>query len=104
MQIVYLSFKVMEEKREAFFKRLLAELKSDRDWPGEYLFKFIVPTDAGKVAEVEKSFNAMGAVINTKRSKNENYTSISVNVVMESAEQIIQKYKEVAHIEGIISL
>jgi hypothetical protein len=94
----------MEEKHEAFFKRLLAELKNDREWPGEYLFKFIVPTDVGKVAEVEKSFNDMGAVINTKRSKNETYTSISINVVMESAEQIVNKYKEVAHIEGIISL
>lgn len=94
----------MEKKHEEFFKRLLVELENDREWPGEYLFKFIVPTDRTKVEAVEGAFDAMGAVISTKRSKNDKYTSISVNVQMDSAQQIVDKYKEVAHIEGIISL
>lgn len=94
----------MEQKHEEFFKRLLVELENDREWPGEYLFKFIVPTDPAKIEAVESAFDAMGAVIVTKKSKNETYTSISINVHMESAAQIVGKYKQVAHIEGIISL
>lgn len=94
----------MEKKHEEFFKRLKEELEKDKQWPGEYLFKFIVPTDTSKVEAVESAFNSMGAVIVTRKSKNENFTSISVNVHMESAQHIVDKYIEVAHIEGIISL
>ncbi len=94
----------MDKKQEEFFARLKDELEKDKQWPGEYLFKFIVPTDRLKVEAVEKAFDDMGAVIVTKKSKNENYTSISINVQMESAQHIVNKYLEVAHIEGIISL
>ncbi len=46
----------------------------------------------------------MGAVITTNKSKNGNYSSVSINVVMPNADAIIDKYKEVSTIEGIISL
>ena len=47
----------------------------------------------------------MGAVIETKESKNGKYTSISINVLMKNPDAVINKYKEVAEkIEGVISL
>ena len=47
----------------------------------------------------------LGAVINTIESKNGKYTSVSINVRMDSPETVIEKYKEVAEkIEGVISL
>lgn len=94
----------MDKKSEEFFERLKTQLEDNHTWPAEYLFKFIVPTDRQKVEEVENAFDGLGAVMHTKKSKNENYTSISVNVQMENAQQIIDKYKQVAAIEGIISL
>ncbi|HLA54498.1 MAG TPA: DUF493 family protein [Flavobacterium sp.] len=94
----------MDKKSEEFFERLKIQLEDSNDWPAEYLFKFIVPTDETKVLAVENAFNGMGAVMHTTKSKTEKYTSISINVQMESAQQIIDKYKEVAAIEGIISL
>lgn len=94
----------MDPKHEEFFKRLKTELDNSNEWPAEYLFKFIVPTDKSKVEEVERAFDSLGAVIVTKKSKNENFTSISVNVQMESAQSIVDKYIMVSHIEGIISL
>jgi len=94
----------MDQKTEEFFQRLKTELDNSNEWPAEYLFKFIVPTDQTKIDTVENAFNGLGAVMKTKKSKNESYTSISVNVQMESAQQIIDKYKEVYTIEGIISL
>jgi putative lipoic acid-binding regulatory protein len=45
----------------------------------------------------------MGAVINTNQSKAGKYTSVSVNVRMNSPEHVVEKYLEVATIEGIIS-
>lgn len=94
----------MDKKSEEFFQRLKIQLEEGHSWPAEYLFKFIVPTDTEKIQAVENTFNGMGAVMHTKKSKNENYTSISVNVQMENAQRVIDKYLEVSAIEGIISL
>ncbi len=94
----------MDKKTEEFYARLREELNSTSAWPSEYLYKFIVPTDPKKIEEVENAFDNMGAVIQTTQSKTAKYTSISVNVNMESPERVIEKYVEVSTIEGIISL
>lgn len=94
----------MDKKTEEFYIRLKEELDNSNTWPAEYLYKFIVPSDAHKIAQVEAAFNQMGAVIKTTQSKNGNFTSISVNVMMNSSQQVIDKYLEVSTIEGIISL
>ena len=47
----------------------------------------------------------MGAVIKTIPSKNGNYTSVSINVIMHTPDDVISKYKEVgSQVEGVISL
>jgi uncharacterized protein len=94
----------MDKKTEEFYARLRDELNSTSTWPSEYLYKFIVPTDPKKIEEVENAFDNLGAVIQTTQSKTAKYTSISVNVTMESPESVIEKYVEVSTIEGIISL
>jgi hypothetical protein len=94
----------MDKKTEEFYARLREELNNTSAWPSEYLYKFIVPTDPKKIEEVENAFDNLGAVIQTTQSKTAKYTSISVNVTMESPENVIEKYVEVSTIEGIISL
>jgi putative lipoic acid-binding regulatory protein len=94
----------MTENPDEFFKRLHEELLQTSSWPSEYLFKFIVKSDLAKINAVKDNFDNIGAVIKTNPSKNGNYTSVSVNVIMTNPDQIIQKYKDVSHIEGIISL
>jgi len=95
----------MDNKTEEFYIRLKSELeKTTEKWPVEYLYKFIVPTADDKIAFVEKAFNNMGAVIKTNTSSKGNFSSVSVNVMMPSADAIIEKYKEVSSVEGIISL
>ena len=94
----------MEDKTEDFYRRLTEELAGSADWPAEYLFKFIVPTQIDKVQAVENAFNGMGAVINTTQSKTGKYTSVSVNVTMPGPQEIVEKYKALSAIEGIISL
>ncbi|WP_291118334.1 DUF493 family protein [Flavobacterium sp. UBA6135] len=94
----------MDEKTAAFYERLKQELQTTSDWPGLYLFKFIVPTDKSKIVEVEAAFDNLGAVIRTTQSKNGKFTSISINVEMQSPDHVIEKYQTVSTIEGIISL
>ena len=94
----------MDKKTEEFYIRLREELGNTSTWPNEYLYKFIVPTSPNKIEEVENAFNNMGAVIQTSQSKTGKYTSISINVMMESPNQVVEKYIQVSNIEGIISL
>ena len=94
----------MDKKVEEFYERLKVELDNSNTWPAEYLFKFIVPTVDDNVARVENAFNCLGAVIKTTKSKTGKFTSISVDVTMKNAQEIIDKYQEVGTIEGIVSL
>lgn len=94
----------MDKKSEEFFYRLKEELAGSTQWPSLYLFKFIVPSDRDKIEAVENAFDGLGAVITTNKSKNGRYTGVSVNVQMENADHVIEKYKAVYEIEGIISL
>ncbi|OIQ16296.1 MAG: hypothetical protein BM557_10515 [Flavobacterium sp. MedPE-SWcel] len=94
----------MNTQNEDFYKRLKEELSNSTLWPAEYLFKFIVPTDTEKISRINNAFNGMGAVIKTTKSKNGKYTSISINVKMQSSQAVIDKYIELSDVEGIISL
>jgi hypothetical protein len=49
-------------------------------------------------------FNKLGAVIRSKTSKNKKFTSLTILVDMNSSSEIIEKYKEVGTVEGVISL
>ncbi|RED47615.1 DUF493 family protein [Seonamhaeicola aphaedonensis] len=92
-------------KSEEFYNKLRSQLYETSSWPTEYLYKFIVKSNSEKLAKLEAIFDNMGAVINTVESKNGNYTSVSVNLLMRDPSSVIEKYKEVAEkIEGVISL
>ena len=94
----------MDKNTEDFYTRLREELNNTSEWPSEYLYKFILPTDAKKIEAVENAFDNIGAVIHTKQSKTAKYTSVSINVTMESPDCVVEKYIELSTIEGIISL
>ncbi len=93
------------KKSEEFYKKLRSQLQDTALWPTEYLYKFIVDSDTSKIEQIKSLFNHLGAVINTRPSKNGKYTSVSVNVRMKNPDEVIAKYKEVGEkVEGVISL
>jgi putative lipoic acid-binding regulatory protein len=92
------------EKSEEFYTRLRAQLADNTHWPADYLYKFIVPTDDSKIKQIEVIFDNTGAVIESKQSKKGTYTSLSVTVHLESPDAVIEKYKQVGTVEGVISL
>lgn len=93
-----------EKSTAEFYERLKVELDNSNSWPALYLFKFIVPTTEENILKVEDAFNCMGAVIKTTKSKTGRFTSISVDVTAKDSQEIIDKYQELATIEGIVSL
>ena len=91
-------------KEEDFYKKLKNSLDDTTKFPSEYMFKFIIPADKEKFSQIENIFNHAGAVITSKTSKTGKYNSLTVNVLMKSADEVIKKYKEVSVVEGVISL
>ena len=68
------------------------------------MFKFIVPSGESRIQQVEDLFNFEGAVINKNKSKTGKFTSVSIHVIMKSADAVIKKYQEAEKIDSIISL
>lgn len=93
-----------DKNSDEFYSKLKDQLLETSSWPSNYLYKFIVLTDQEKIKRIQKIFDNMGAVIESKKSKNGKYTSLSVTVNLKSPDEVIAKYKEVGTIEGVISL
>ncbi len=86
----------MKEQIESF----RIKLEAVSVWPSLYMFKFIVPAEEkGKVKEIFSSHEVKERV-----SKNGKYVSLTINMLANSAEQIIEKYLETYKIKGIIAL
>ena len=92
------------DKSEEFYGRLREELLINTTWPSDYLYKFIVPTDKDKIVQIQQIFDNTGAVIESKKSRKGKYTSLSITVNLKNPDEVIQKYKEVGQVEGVISL
>lgn len=95
---------IKDKKTKDFYKRLQLQLEENTNWPSLYLYKFIVPTDVGKIKKIETAFEALDAKISIRNSSKGTYTSVSIEVKMNNPKHVIEKYLEVSEIEGLISL
>jgi len=93
-----------DKRTTEFYKRLKTQLNEDTSWPSIYLYKFIIPSNLEKIAKIESVFDNSNAEISTRDSSKGTYTSVSIKVMMESPNAVIEKYIEVSKIEGVISL
>ncbi len=84
------------------FEKLKETLNKELNWPTIYMFKFIVPADNRRIALVESKFSDE-AIITKKESTSGKYISITIKEVMLTADSIVDKYKEMDGIEGLMS-
>ncbi|MBO6184100.1 MAG: DUF493 domain-containing protein [Chryseobacterium sp.] len=89
---------------EEFYKSLKEKLENNHDFPEDYLFKFIIPTDEAKLTEIYKVFDGIKFTLGNRESKNGKYTACNINAFVLDADQVINIYQEVAKIEGVILL
>jgi|TARA_A100001015_G_C15043052_1_gene741236 putative lipoic acid-binding regulatory protein len=89
---------------DEFYDKLKKQLDELTVWPSVYPFKFILPNDAEKHEQLKNCFHDLDAKIAVKTSKTKKYFSFTILVEMPNADAIIDKYKEVTKIDGIISL
>jgi hypothetical protein len=80
--------------------RLHALLDEKHSWPGEYVFKFIVPNQ--KREELEAHFE--GRSYQVRPSSNGKYMALTYRDSFSSSIEVIGIYGRVLSIEGLISL
>lgn len=76
------------------------KLEQHYAWPALYIFKFIVPT--GKEIDVKKLFPLHE--VSERLSKQGNYTSLTIQMMMPSSDAVIDVYQRASVIEGLIAL
>lgn len=90
--------------RKQKYEKLKSQLDEGFEWPTVYMFKFIVPADNQKVAQVENLFNTKESSVRTRQSSKGNYVSVTAKELMMSPESVIERYLDAEKIEGLIAL
>ena len=83
--------------------KLTQQLEQHYQWPDTYMFKFIIPSDDALLKEFKTAFNTKNE-IKIKPSKTGKYWSLSVVEVIATTSEVVQKYKSLSHIKGLMSL
>ncbi|MGM5630790.1 DUF493 family protein [Apibacter raozihei] len=89
---------------EEFYTRFQEQLDKEHSFPGNYMFKFIIPTESKKIAQLHKIFDHGSATFSMKESKNNKYTSVTITMYVADSTSVIEYYKEAAGIENIVML
>lgn len=93
-----------KENPEEFYSRFHEQLLNSQDWPGQYLFKFILREGEVNEQVLKDIFTQNEAVFSKKASSKKTFTSLSVKVIMEDPDAVIAIYKKAQKIKGLITL
>jgi len=93
-----------KENPEEFYSRFHEQLLHSQEWPGIYLFKFILRDGEVKEAVLKEMFHQKEAVFSRKVSSKKTFTSLSIKVEMEDPDAVIAVYKKAQKIKGLITL
>tara|TARA_B100000900_G_scaffold245675_1_gene208899 strand:- start:53 stop:259 length:207 start_codon:yes stop_codon:yes gene_type:complete len=68
------------------------------------MFKFICPAKNENIAHLESLFNSESSEVIIRQSSKGNFVSITAKEIMLSPENVLNRYKEVEQIPGLLSL
>ena len=82
------------------FDAFKEKLDNEYAWPATYMFKFVVPS--ATLIEVTSLFPKDS--LETKPSKNGNYLALTMKRLVHSSDEVVEVYKSVSGIKGLIAL
>jgi putative lipoic acid-binding regulatory protein len=95
----------MNKEQEQFYRKLKNLLNDTSSWPSEYIFKLIFKSNPENIEKLKLIFHEPKTIFNLKTSKNKKYTSVSIKIIAQNSDFIIDKYKIVGNqIENVILL
>lgn len=100
--------KVLENDRnqqtDDFYLKFKERLEQTHSFPSEYIFKCIVPSEQSTIAKLHSIFSSANPSVSTRDSKNGKYTSMTIKVRVNDANDVVIYYRQAAVIDGIVML
>jgi len=87
---------------QSLFDGLRQKLEQE-EWPSTYMFKFILPNDNESITRLLNIFGTANKQ-QMQNSRNGKYVSITIEELMLSADDVIEKYEKAAQLKGVMSL
>lgn len=101
-------FEIIENKEnqssDDFYKNFKEKLEETHRFPCNYMFKYILPSNDENIAKLYAIFNDPKVSFSSRPSKTGKYTSFTIKVPVNDADDIILYYRESAQIENIVML
>lgn len=86
-----------------FYDKFKERLASVESFPGEYTFKFIVPTKSDAIIQLKDIFG-QDSNYSTKESSKGTYTSVTIKKHVTDAAAVVYYYKQCSPIKNIMML
>ena len=94
----------LKNGNKEFYINFKENLIKSQKWPGTYMFKFIIKSKKIKSDFFKKHFTNYQYDMSIKESSNKNYKSITIKSKMNSADEVIDIYKDISKVDEIIVL
>jgi len=93
-----------KENPEDFYQRFRHQLEESQNWPGLYMFKFIVKSNRDQVDKLKDLFNNPKDGVSLVNSSKKKFQSLTITIEMETPMEVIAIYKKVSDFEDVIIL
>lgn len=91
-------------EEQEFYDSFRINLDRNHNFPEDYMYKFIILNNKGKLTEIFRVFDDIKYSFTTRESSNGKYLSCTIVAFVMDSNQVIELYKKVAKIEGVIML
>ena len=93
-----------KENPDDFYERFQQQLEESQNWPGPYMFKFIVKSNSHQIVKLKDLFNNPTYGVSLVNSSKNKFQSLTITIEMKSPQQVIAIYKKASEYEGVIIL
>jgi hypothetical protein len=93
-----------DENPREFYNRFHGQLETSQDWPGLYMFKFIVKSKNFQIDKLKNLFDNSHKEVSLVNSSKNTFQSLTIKIQMASPDEVIDIYKKVGQFDDVIIL
>jgi uncharacterized protein len=93
-----------KENPDDFYERFQKQLEESQNWPGLYMFKFIVKSNSEQIVKLKALFKNPSEGVSLVNSSKNKFQSLTITIEMKSPWDVIEIYKKASEFEGVIIL
>lgn len=93
-----------KENPDDFYNRFQQQLKESQNWPGLYMFKFIVKSNSNQITKLKQLFDNPSKGVSLVNSSKNKFQSLTITLEMKSPNEVIEIYKKASAFKDVIIL